>query len=104
MFYLTTHSTHFIYGYMASGLLQDIDYMESGLSDAADDVDDSVTLTQDVCSVADVYQYVVRLKEFALFHGKSSIFDAAMSIEECVASMHVVWFNTQSKISDFYNK
>ena len=95
----------------ASALLQDIYYKELGLSEAAaaaadddDDIDDSETLAQDVWSVAEVNQYVVRLKEFALFHGKSSILDAAMSIEECVASMHVVRYNTQSNISHFYNK
>ena len=35
MFYLTTHSTHFIYGYMASDMVKDHSDFEGGIPAAA---------------------------------------------------------------------
>ena len=74
-------------------------------SQSSDDVssDEESVDTTTVCSLSEAEQYVRKLKEFGLFHGKCDIVTSVMELQESVSNMRVENTCKQSKIHDFFS-
>ena len=57
-----------------------------------------------MCSLLEAEQYVRKLNEFGLFHGKCDIVTSVMELQESVSNMRVENTVKQSKIHDFFSK
>ena len=87
----------------ASELLEE---MRGGGENDDQDCEEEIVenVSEPVCSIIECSEYIGKLKNFARVHGKASMLESVIDIDELLNKMKMEISKKQTKISDFFGK